>query len=158
MSKGITIVHPHEGNYYETGADDHYITLKNYATARNPTYSYLLKFLIADKTDERPYTDTYVCADFAETLHNNAEKAGIKCAWVGIDFKEGGYGHAINCFDTTDKGRVFIDCTNEYSVLTKYEDTIANVKVGKLYTEKYLFKKESNPEPMGIVKSIDIFW
>jgi hypothetical protein len=157
MPKGITIVHPHEGNDYEQGGDDHYITLKNYANAKNPTYSKLLKFLKADKTDEKPYTDTYVCADFAESLHNNAEKAGIRCAWVGCDFKEGGDGHAFNAFKTTDKGTVFIDCTGDTEP-TKYEDAIANVKVGKLYTQKYLFKKDSSPEPMGIVKDIEFYW
>ena len=155
-ANGITIVHPHEGKYYECGGDDHYITLSNYANAKNPTYAQLLSFLKKDKTDEKKYTDTYVCADFAEKLHNNAEKKGIKCAWVGCDFKEGGDGHAFNLFKTADKGTVFIDCTGDDG--SKYEDAIVNVKVGKLLTEKYLFKKDSSPEPMGIVKHIDIFW
>jgi hypothetical protein len=156
MSKGFIINHPHDGNDYECGGDDHYITLTNYANAKNPTYARLLSFLKEDKTDEKPYTDTYVCADFAETLHNNAEKKGIKCAWVGCDFKEGGDGHAFNMFETTDKGKIFIDDTGDDGV-TKYEDSIMNVKVGKFLTEKYLFKTGSI-DPMGVIKSIEVYW
>lgn len=155
--KGVTTYNPHVGDTYEVGADDHYITLTNYANAKNPTYEQLLNFIIKDTTDEKPYTDACVCADFAETLHNNAEKAGIKCAWVGCDFKEGGDDHAFNEFETTDKGIVFIDCTGD-TKLSGNMDTVANVKIGKLLTEKYLFRNDRTLKPMGSIKSINIYW
>jgi len=44
-----------------------------------------------------------ICADFAERLHNNAEKAGIRAGYVN------GTNHAFNVFETTDKGLVYID-------------------------------------------------
>ena len=53
---------------------------------------------------------SYVCSGFSQDLHNNAEKAGIKCAWVGCEFTQG-EGHAFNEIQTTDKGIVYIDCT-----------------------------------------------
>jgi len=42
---------------------------------------------------------SFVCADFAETLHNNAEKVGIRVAYVTVNGI-----HALNAFDTTDRG------------------------------------------------------
>lgn len=155
-ANSITINHPHDGNDYEYGCSGKIITLTNYNTAKNVSYSQLLTFLKKDQTDAREYTDDYCCADFAETLHNNAEKAGIKCGWVGIDFIGGGDGHAINCFDTKDKGRVFIDDTGD-SPAQKYDDAIVNLKDGKVYTQKLLFKSDTC-DPMGIVKDYEIYW
>lgn len=155
LLKSVTINHPQDGDDYKCGGDGHCKTLTNYANAQNPTYTQLLTFLKVDWTDEKLYTDNFVCADFAETLHNNAEKNGIKCAWVGCDFKGGGDGHAFNMFETTDKGKIFIDDTGDNGV-AKYEDAIMNVKVGKLLTEKYLFKTGSI-DSMGVIKSIEIY-
>jgi hypothetical protein len=50
-----------------------------------------------------------VCSDFSERLHNDAEMAGIRCAYVSIDLSTGG--HAIDAFQTTDRGLIYIDDT-----------------------------------------------
>ncbi|OEU41668.1 hypothetical protein BGV40_13720 [Methanosarcina sp. Ant1] len=84
--------------------------MTNYENATNPTYNQVLTFVKADKTDEKAYTSSYVCSGFSQDLHNNAEKAGIKCTWVGCEFTQG-EGHAFNEIQTTDKGIVYIDCT-----------------------------------------------
>ena len=119
-----------------------FIVLINNRNATNPSYSELVNFLQSDKTDEFPYqlslvanrfyygqaedninlahikeiidgtaqpTEPGVCADFAERLHNEAEMSGIKCGYVVID----NLNHALNVFDTTDKGLVFVDDTGE---------------------------------------------
>ncbi|MFA7352951.1 MAG: hypothetical protein WCZ22_05680, partial [Dehalococcoidales bacterium] len=44
-------------------------------------------------------SDPNICADFAERLHNNAEKAGIRCGYISLDFDDG-VGHALNVFET----------------------------------------------------------
>jgi hypothetical protein len=54
-----------------------------------------------------------ICADFAETLHNNAEINGIRAGYVSITLSSSTLGHAINVFNTTDKGLVFIDDTGK---------------------------------------------
>ncbi|RZB32200.1 MAG: hypothetical protein AEth_00523 [Candidatus Argoarchaeum ethanivorans] len=90
------------------------ICLINYNNATDPTWDELIVFLEKDDTDEELYLDnSFVCADFAEMLHNNAETSGIKTAWVGVDFTVG-EGHALNAFNTTDKGLVYVDCTGEW--------------------------------------------
>ena len=121
------------------------VCLVNYKNATDPTWDELMSFLKRDDTDEQPYIeDSFVCADFAEMLHNNAEASGIKAAYVGVDFIVG-EGHAINTFNTTDKGLVYVDCTRGFSTpliaeLTDSEkreerehDKIAYVVEGKEY-------------------------
>lgn len=57
---------------------------------------------------------------------------------MGITFQGTSEGHAINAFDTTDKGLVYIDCTNgkdftdDISEVRSW-DTIAYVATGKKY-------------------------
>jgi len=86
------------------------VNLINNENAKNPTWLSLLSFLAEDETDRSTYSFSYDCGCFTQDVHNKAELAGIRTAWVGIDF-EVGMGHALNAFKTTDKGLVFIDCT-----------------------------------------------
>jgi len=130
------------------GADGHMITLKNNPEAMNHSWEELKSFLLKDKTDEIPYDyDSFVCADFAERLHNNAEAAGIRAAYVAIqlgpspEFPRVG-GHALNAFETTDRGLVYIDCTGSSNREDINRDTIVNVEVGKEYIPQSIF-----PEP-----------
>ncbi len=134
---------------YENGAicvggDGEPIELVNNLDATNPTYAELVDFIKADTTDTKGYVEegfmAYVCSDFAEAVHNYAEAAGIKAAWVSIDFYGDVEGHALNAFETTDRGVVYIDCTGGglSSWLTGSSkptlwDTVAYVEIGKVY-------------------------
>ena len=92
------------------------ISLINSHGATDPTWQQLLQFIASDDTDEQTYIEgVYVCGDFAETLHNNAEQRGIRAAWVGIDFENDSVGHALNAFYTVDRGLAFVDCTGSGS-------------------------------------------
>jgi hypothetical protein len=114
---------PREGYIYSesgaviVGGDNKPIRLVNNKDATNPTFEELLIFIYEDDTNTLPYIkdgpEAYVCSDYAERLHNNAEAAGIKAGWVSIDYADGSIGHAVNVFETTDMGLVFIDCTGE---------------------------------------------
>ena len=99
------------------GGDGEPIELINNPNATNPTYAELIAFIQEDTTDTNDYLENpiigYVCADFAEDVHNNAEAAGIRSAWVNIDFGEDDEGHACNAFDTIDMGLIYIDCTGQ---------------------------------------------
>jgi len=137
----------YENDAVIVGGDGKPIELINNPNATNPTYTELVAFIKEDSTDEHPYRDDslfpvsllYICSDFAEDVHNNAEVAGIKAAWVGIDFEEDDEAHALNAFDTTDKGLVYIDCTRGSSLSPLLEenptswDTVAYVEIGKEY-------------------------
>jgi hypothetical protein len=87
--------------------------LINNSDATPPTWQELMDFLTADATDRKQYNvDSFACVAFAEELHNNAEAAGIEAAFVGVQFEDREIGHALNAFNTTDRGLVFIDCTS----------------------------------------------
>lgn len=119
------------------------LTLINNPDARDPTYSQLMQFLKRDLTDQNEYYENqYNCVDFAKDLHDQAESKGIKSAWVGIDFVGKEVGHALNAFNTTDQGLVFVDVTAgvlgqtpSFDNYLKYKswDTIAYIEIGKAY-------------------------
>jgi len=136
--------------YY--GGDGKPILLINNPNARDPTYSELVAFIVKDTTDSESYIkggpEAHVCADFAKEVHNNAEAAGIRAAWVSISFDGNTEGHACNAFNTVDKGLVYIDCVGRlvktwtgtsYSYFTKQPrtstnwDKVAYLEVGKEY-------------------------
>jgi hypothetical protein len=90
------------------------VILENNPDARDPTWDQVVAFLKADKTDEMEYVaDDFMCGAFAQDVHNNAEKAGIRAAWVGIDLAGESIGHAVNAFNTTDRGLVYTDSTGQ---------------------------------------------
>ena len=92
-----------------TGSGDPLVLHEN-ALARDPSWQELKTFVLNDDTDEHQYVpDSFVCADFAAMLHDRAEAAGIRTAYVSVDFADGP-GHALDAFSTTDRGLVFIDC------------------------------------------------
>jgi hypothetical protein len=124
------------------GPDGQPITLVSNPAAVNPTFAQLQSFLLADKTDQNTYVPgAYVCADFARDIYNNAEKAGIRAAFVGIRFSGISEGNALNAFMTTDKGLVFIDCTGLEALQAgpADNDKIVNVKIGIDYQPVGLF-------------------
>jgi hypothetical protein len=128
-----------EDGKIECGGNGQAIILTHNATAVNPTFDELVAFIQADATDTRKYVatgpDAYVCADFAEEVHNNAEAAGIRAAWVSLLFEGTDEGHALNAFETSDQGLVYIDCTNSGSQSngTRSWDAIAYIETGKPY-------------------------
>jgi len=118
------------------------VILENNTAAQNPTWSELMLFLEQDDTDSDLY-GFMLCGGFAEMVHNNAEEAGIKSAFVAVNFEDC-VGHALNAFNTIDRGLVYIDCTgkdiNSYYVhlpgyvyigdIDSY-DTMAYLEIGK---------------------------
>jgi len=113
--------------------------LVNNESATDPTWAELLDFLVEDKTDERTYRSSiYDCGSFARDVHNNAERAGIRAAYVYIYLPT--TRHAFNAFKTTDRGLVFIDCvgSQEPEPGQSY-DKIIEVQLGGSYSRRFLF-------------------
>lgn len=112
------------------------ICLVNNNNATDPTWRQLEVFLRIDKTDQHQYLlGSYTCGDFAEEVHNNAEVAGIRAAFVAVFFESESKGHALNAFETTDSGLVYIDCLEH--------DTIAYIEEGKKYGNIAIAKAKS---------------
>lgn len=129
--------------------------LHNNPYAKDPTWDELMSFLRQDTTEQIPYVDnSFVCADFAENLHNNAEKAGIRAAYVVVNFTSG-VGHGCDAFRTTDRGLVFIDDTGEY--YGPGYDKQVNIVVGQEYVPTALFSSVVFSS-MGTVHDYWIQW
>lgn len=78
-------------------------------TLRNPTYAEAMDFMATDRTDENEYQEgIYTCSDFATEFNNNAEAAGLRCAYIYIEYT-GDTGHSIAAFDTVDQGMIYIE-------------------------------------------------
>ena len=139
------------------------VKLHNNPNAKDVPWSELKAFLANDKTDEQQYSSTFVCADFALTLHESAENAGIKAAVVAVEFENDSTGHALDAFRTTDKGLVYIDDTRPRSFPCS-ADTTVSLEVGKEYSSQLVFPCPGYSSTMslsgnlGNVKDIKIRW
>ena len=107
-------------------------------------------------------SDPHVCADFAERLHNNAELAGIRCAYVSITLA-GNVGHACNAFQTTDRGLVHIDCTGWPADQPHPDRAVSTVgiAVGQSYTPVSVFHEvgwQDSYVSMGTVTAFHVIW
>jgi flagellar motor protein MotB len=137
------------------------INLINQSAATDPTWLELRAFLQEDKTDKNLYIpDVYMCGNFAQDLHNNAEASGIRAAFVAVHFYVGD-SHALNAFKTVDKGLVYIDDTGmQYTITLSNLDTRVEMAKDEIYRRYLVF-----PEGYWIltqgnkrVKSIEIYW
>ena len=129
----------------------------------------ILKSIIDGTAEPSP---PKICADFAERLHNEAEMAGIRCAYVSLEMIgytdpynleiESDAGHACNAFETIDRGLVYIDCTGfSDSYGPNNNDMIVDIQVGEQYNPQFLFPSGGWYIPsgvMGTVTSIFITW
>jgi hypothetical protein len=99
-------------------------TFVSSATLTNPTYLEAQQFVSKDKTDSHPYLEgSYTCANFASDFRRNAQGAGYECGYVYIYFPNE-QSHVLNCFNTTDKGLIYVE---------PQWDKFVNVTVGKPY-------------------------
>lgn len=158
------------------------INLINNEEAVNPTWEQLKIFLGADETDQDIYlAGSQMCGYFAEELHNNAEKAGIRSAFVAINLGVENF-HTLNAFKTTDSGLVFIDSTGRelqaipsgWSPPTNPSwDRLVTLRMGQEVISENLFperatytswpmylpqKWEIEWESVGTVYDIEVYW
>jgi hypothetical protein len=130
-------------------------------SAENPTWQELLDFLKEDRTDKILYVPgEFECGNFALELHNNAEAAGIKAAFVAVHY-QAGTPHAVNAFKTVDKGLVYIDVTGSPTQLSlAYLDKKVKMSKDAAYITTLLFPQAGWFIPQGdeIVASIEIYW
>ncbi len=99
---------------------------------KDPSWNELKTFLDIDETNELVYRNgSFDCSGFAIELYKNARAAGFNAAIVEVVFENEIGGHALNAFNTTDMGLVFIDENgNEYGT---GKDGVAFVEEDELY-------------------------
>jgi hypothetical protein len=131
---------------YENGKEFVVTHLDQYVTIPKAVpYEKVLEFLEEDKGDEQPFINMYYdCISFTKALRENAIAKGIRCGIVTFtlhsEVSDSQMGHAINAFETTDRGIVYFDPQTDGQ---RYD-----IKVGGYY---------SLSERYRIIK-IDIIW
>jgi hypothetical protein len=131
---------------YEKGLDAGYLkgvidgTGRGY-TIRDPTYKEVMAFIHLDKTDSNEYIEEkYVCTNFAADVKNNAFKNGYRCGYVSVRLAESG--HAIVCFNTTDRGLIFIE---------PQSDEVVTLRIGKPYWDRSRYSVDYNDTVVNYV-------
>ena len=77
-------------------------------TLKAPTFQEVRDFILKDPTNRNKFIlNQYECRHFATQVNNNAQTAGLRCAFVLICYDRGQ--HAVVAFDTTDRGLVYIE-------------------------------------------------
>ena len=127
-----------ESEGYQVGYDEGYVQgvedgPESGWYLRDPTYDEAIAFINSDKTDENEYTQDYVCYDFTADFDSNAFQVGYRCGFVYIEFTDSA--HSIACFNTTDRGLIYIEPQN---------DEIVDIAVGQIYLGDIIVK-------MGII-------
>lgn len=159
LGEGVEVFYGEQPPYV-AGPTGVAIELVNNELAVDVSWNDLVDFVALEDTDESPYIqDLRMCGSFAEALHNDAEAAGIRCAWVSIDIAGQEIGHAMNAFLTTDKGIAFVDCTGEDTSFvapvatgagTCDYDKVAYVEIGQEYGLVSLDRAESLAYPFYV--------
>jgi hypothetical protein len=108
--------------------------LRNQPQARDRTLGEVLRFVSANTANRVRYAaGRHVCTEYAVALHDAAEANGLRCGLVSVTFTAG-VGHAMNVFQTTDHGLIYIDCTGGPEGDPEDDfDTIGFLEIGKPY-------------------------
>jgi len=92
-------------------------------------------------------------------VHNNAESAGIRAAYVHIWTAT--IRHAFNAFKTTDRGLVFIDCVGRIEPEPgRSYDRVVDVQLGGNYACRSLFPEGdwTTHSEWGTITELRICW
>ena len=117
---------------------------------RDPTYAEALSFIASDDTETGQYVSKhvmswdgtssheYTCFDYCNDFLMNAFNQGLKAGFVYIEFEDAS--HGIVCFDTVDRGLIFVE---------PQTDDVVSLKAGGAY---------ELVEAPNIVESFTVIW
>jgi hypothetical protein len=94
--------------YYENGS---VIEIIENRQATDPSYRLMINFLSDYGAPSGDYGTGNVCSSYAVELYDTAESVGIDAHMILVYFVGVVDPHSILAFDTTDKGRVYVDPT-----------------------------------------------
>jgi hypothetical protein len=112
---------------------------------RDPTFQEAREFIAFDQTDLLGYTyGSFTCHNFAMTFRDNALEARYRCGYALLFFHN--KTHALNCFNTTDQGLIFVE---------PQTDGIVEIAVGQPYWERGIY---APPEYNDTIIAYHVFW
>jgi len=131
---------------YDNGKEFVVTHLEQYVTMPKAVkYDEVVAFLKNDETNKNKYSTDFDCTSFTNLLKSIATKENIKCGIVIFNIEDPYThvlgGHAINCFETLDRGTVYFDPQTDGQ---RYD-----VRVGGTYTLQGISYK---------ITKVDVIW
>jgi len=95
---------------------------------RNPTFKEMKEFILKDTTSHNQFiSNKYECRHFATDVNNNADAAGLRCAFVLLCYANGQ--HAVVAFETTDRGLIYIEPQTDAAIQPKVGGMYQNQQI-----------------------------
>jgi hypothetical protein len=114
-------------------------------SVRDPTFREASEFIVSDQTNLNHYAKgSYTCDNFAMDFKNNAFNAGYRCGYVLAYFH--GVVHALDCFNTTDRGLIFVE---------PQTDNVITLTAGDPYWDRAIYEP---PDYNDTLLGYRIFW
>ena len=131
---------------------------------RDPSYNEMINFLSLDQTNNKTYDiRNYNCYDYSKDICDHAFEEGYRCGFVYIELS-GAFAHAIVCFNTTDRGVIFIEPQSDEEVVLKIgehyniDSTIQYLSSYSGFSESYIREFYDNIITDDIVENYNIIW
>lgn len=119
----------------------------------DPLFWEARNFLVLDHTNYNTYDEeTFTCINYAQEVNNNAEKSGIRCGYVIVNFSDSEISHALIAFESTDQGLKFFEPQSDERV---------NLQIGKDYWADCVIPNGNYyyiDEPGDTIESYTIYW
>jgi hypothetical protein len=145
--------------YYDTNATMDRMYIHNNPDARNRTYREVMDFILSDDTDQQIYDDEkYVCIDYAVAVHDHAERQNVSAGVITCEIDN--IRHALNVFNTTDRGFIYVDCTgaragepaHNYDKIARIDDVYHVTPV--IDIAPYFYVNDKN----DVVTNVHVYW
>jgi hypothetical protein len=145
--------------YYDTNATMDRMYIHNNPGARNRTYQEVVDFILSDDTDQRIYDEaSFVCIDYAVAVHDHAERQNVSAGVITCEI--GSTLHALNFFNTTDRGLIYVDCTgaragepvHNYDKIARIDDVYQVTPV--IDISPYVYVNDKN----DTVTNVHLYW
>lgn len=155
FQKLIEFLNTTEENIDEIKNKSNQIKNETIFVSKNLFYQNVKNFIQNDTTnDPSKYNETsYNCVHYSKDVNNNAEKKGIRCGYVIVDFNESYRDpHSLVVFMTKDKGLIFFEPQTDEEV---------NLTVGEEYWKECVIshsENDYNNKDNWRVKSYTIYW
>jgi hypothetical protein len=143
-----------------TATDNAGVNLINNPNAKDPTYDQVVSFIKSDQTDKIPYSSSYQCDQSARDVHNNAEAAGIRTAYVSIKLSNPDDLQFCDAFQTTDRGLIYVDCTGDPGgpETSNCDCIVKDMSVGAIYHPESLYSPFDRDYTQGTIESFKLYW
>ncbi len=127
------------------------IKQKNKTNLYDPSYEEAYNFVNEDKTELNEYDPKYYnCDHFSKDFNNNAERKGVRCAFVVLNMIGDASPHAIVAFKTTDKGTIYFEPQTDERVIPE---------IGKDYWKECIISENTDNYPEGnIITEVVLYW